>query len=65
MSATMARQGVWVHLELSNMHLRLNIAKIAKEGFSFNVIEKTQYLGMKPHTEVQEERQQGVVFSGR
>jgi len=33
MSANMARQGVWVQLEQSGMHLALNIAKMAKGGF--------------------------------
>jgi len=33
MSATMARQGGRVQLEQSDMHLALNMAKMAKEGF--------------------------------
>jgi hypothetical protein len=64
MSATMARQGLWVYLELSNMHLAWNIVKIAKGGLSFNAMEKTQYLIMKPHAKVQEQMQQGVEFPG-
>ena len=34
MSATMARQGGWVQLEQSYMHLVLNMAKMAKGVFS-------------------------------
>jgi len=40
MSATMARQGGWVKLEQSNMHLALNMAKMAKGGFLRTAVEK-------------------------
>jgi len=42
MSATMARQGGWVQLEQSDMRLALNMAKMAKGGFSRTAIEETQ-----------------------
>jgi len=44
MSATMARQGGWVQLEQSDMRLALNLAKMAKDGFSRAIIEETQQL---------------------
>jgi len=44
MSATMARQGGRVQLEQSDMRLALNMAKIAKGGFSHTAIEETEYL---------------------
>jgi len=44
MSATMARQGGRVQLEQSNMRQALNVAKIAKEGFSRAAIEEMQFL---------------------
>jgi len=40
----MARQGVRVHLEQSDMRLALNMAKIAKGGFSRAAIEEMQHL---------------------
>jgi hypothetical protein len=40
----MARQGGQVLLEQSNMCLALNMAKMAKEGFSCAATEKTKYL---------------------
>jgi hypothetical protein len=52
MSATMARQGGRVQLEQSDMHLALNMAKMAKEGFSPAAIEETKYLIKKPRAEV-------------
>jgi len=39
MSATMARQGGRVQLEQSDMSQALNMAKMAKEGFSCAAIE--------------------------
>ena len=60
----MARQGGRVQLEQSNLRLALNIAKMAKEGFSCAAIEETQQLIKKPHTEVQESKMQGVEFPG-
>jgi hypothetical protein len=52
MSATMARQGVRVQLEQSDMRLALNMPKIAKEGFSRAAIEETKYVINKPRAEV-------------
>jgi len=42
MSATMAKQGGRVQLELSDMRLALNMAKMAKQGFSREAIEETK-----------------------
>ena len=44
MSGTMARQRGWVQLEQSDMRLALNMAQLAKGGFSRATIEETQYL---------------------
>jgi len=52
MSATMARQGGRVQLEQSDMRLALNMAKMAKEGFSHAAIGETNYLIEKPSAEV-------------
>jgi len=46
------------------MCLALNMAKMAKEGFSRAAIEETQYLIKKPQAEVREEKKQGVQFPG-
>jgi hypothetical protein len=62
MSATMARQGGRVQLEQSDMLLALNMAKMAKEGFSRAAIEETKYIIHNPHTEVREEKKRGVEF---
>jgi len=62
MFATMARQGGRALLEQSNMCLALNMAKMAKEGFSRATIEEMQWLIWKPHAEVREEKKRGVVF---
>jgi len=64
MSATMAWQGGRVQLEQSDMCLALNMAKMAKEGFSRTAIEETKRLINKPRAEVQEEKKWGVVFPG-
>jgi hypothetical protein len=64
MSTTMARQGGRVQLQQSDMRLGLNMAKMAKEGFSRDAIEETKYLIKKPHAEVQEEKKRGVEFPG-
>jgi len=64
MSATMARQGGRVQLEESDMCLALNMAKMAKGGFSCCAIEEMQYLIMKPRAEVQEEMKQEVEYPG-
>ena len=63
-SATMPRQGGRVQPEQSNMHLALNVAKMAKEGFSCAAIKETHQLIENPCAEVQEEKQRGVEFSG-
>jgi hypothetical protein len=52
MSATMAMQGDHVQLELSNMRLALNMAKMAKGGISHAAIEEKQYLIKVPRTMV-------------
>jgi len=64
MSSTMARQGGRVQLEQSDMRLALNMAKMAKEGFSRAAIEETKYRIKKPPAKVQEEKKQGVEFPG-
>jgi len=62
MSATMARQGGWVQLEQSDMCLALNMAKMAKGGFSRDTIEETQQENKKSRTEVREEKKWGILF---
>jgi len=64
MSATMARQGGRVQLEQSDMRLALNMAKMAKGGFSRAVIEETQQLIKKPHAEFREQKKRVVEFPG-
>jgi hypothetical protein len=64
MSATMARQGGRVQLEQSDMRLALNMAEMAKEGFSRAAIEETKYDSKKPRAEVREEKKLGVQFPG-
>jgi hypothetical protein len=64
MSATMARQGGRVQLEQSDMRLALNMAKMAKEGFSRDALEETQKLIKKPRAELREEKRRGVQFPG-
>ena len=64
MSATMARQGGWVQLEQSDMCLVLNMAKVAKGGFSRSAVEETQFLIKEPRAEVCEEKKRGVEFPG-
>jgi len=56
MSATMARQGGRVQLAQSDMHLALNMAKMAKVGFSRMAMDETKYLINKPHADVGEEK---------
>jgi len=60
----MARQGGQVQLEQSDMHLALNMAKMAKGGFSHTTIEEMQYLIKKSPAEVWEEKKLGVAFPG-
>jgi len=64
MSATMVRQGGRIQLEQSDMRLALNMAKMAKGGFSRTTIEETQQLIKKPRAEVREEKKRGVEFPG-
>jgi len=64
MSATMARQGGQVQLDQSDMRRALNMAKMAKGGFSRAAIEEMQQLIKKPHAEVREEKKRGVEFPG-
>ena len=64
MSATMARQGDRVQLEQSDMRLALNMAKMAKEGFSRAAIKEMKCVIKKPRAEVREEKKCGVEFSG-
>ena len=64
MSATMARKGGRVQLEQSDMRLALNMAKMAKGGFSRATIEETQFLIKKPRVQVREEKQRGAEYPG-
>jgi len=64
MSATMARQGGWVQLEQSDMRIPLNMAQMAKGGFSLTAKVETQYLIKKPCTKVREEKKWQVEFPG-
>jgi len=64
MSATLARQGGRVQLEQSDMRLALNLAKMARGGFSRAAIEETQFLIEKPRAEVWDETKSRVEFSG-
>ena len=52
MSTALARQGGWVQLEQSDMRVALNLAQMAKGGFSHATIEETQFLTKKPQAEV-------------
>jgi len=58
----MARQGGWVWLQQSDMCLALNMAKMAKDGFSLAALEETKYLIKKPCAELQEEMKRSVEF---
>jgi hypothetical protein len=60
----MARQGGRVQLEQSNMHLALNMAKMATGGFSHAAMEETQQLIQKPCAKVREQNKWGVEFPG-
>jgi hypothetical protein len=46
------------------MRLALNMAKMAKEGFSRPAIEETKYLMKKPRAEFREEKKRSVQFPG-
>jgi len=65
MSATMARQGGCVQLELSNMHWAFNMARIAEGGWLCAAMEETQYLIMKDGAEVLDGKKRGVQLPGQ
>jgi len=64
MSATMARQGGQVQLEQSDMHLALDVTKMAKRVYLHAAIEETQYLTKKPLVKVCKEKKRGVIIPG-
>jgi len=64
MSATMASQGGRVQLEQSDLRLALNIAKMAKGGFSRTAIEEMQFLINTLWAKVWLEMKLGVEFPG-
>jgi hypothetical protein len=59
-----AWQGDQVQLDLSNMHLAMKLATMAKGGFSCATRQETQYLIKKPRANVEEEKKPGVEFPG-
>jgi hypothetical protein len=61
----MARQGGWVQLEQYDMCLALNMAEMAKGGFSCAAIVQLQQLINIPYAEVGEEKNRGVESAGR
>jgi hypothetical protein len=60
----MARQGGRVQREQSDMGLALDMAKMAKGGFSHVTIEETQDLIKEPRTEVRKEKSRVVEYPG-
>ena len=58
----MARQGGWVQLEQSDMHLALTMPKMAKGVFSHVKKDETQWLIKKPWADIQEVQKWGVEF---
>jgi hypothetical protein len=60
----MARQGGHVQLEQSDMRQALNMAAMAKRGFSGAAVGETQYLIEKPRAKAREEKKRGVEFPG-
>jgi len=60
----MARRGGRVEPEQSNMLLTVNIAKMAKGGFSCAVVDEMLYLIKKPRAEAGLERKRAVEFPG-
>jgi len=52
MSATMAWQGGQVQLEQPDMRIALDMAKMAKGGFSRGTIQEMQHLIKRPRAEV-------------
>jgi hypothetical protein len=61
----MARLGGREQLELSDLHLALNMAKMAKGGFPHTAIEESQYRIVRRCTKVREEETRGVLFPWR
>ena len=64
MSATMARHGGRVQLEQCDMRLALNMAKMAKRGFSHATMEEMQYLIQNLRAEVRDKKKRGVEVLG-
>jgi len=64
MSAPKARLGGRVQLVQCDMRLAINMARMAKGGFSHAAIEETQYRMKKLHAEVRDEKKQGVEIYG-
>ena len=64
MSATMARHVGREQLEQSDMHLALNMAKMAKGGVWHATIEETQLIIKTPRADVQVGTNRGVKFPG-
>jgi hypothetical protein len=60
----MTRQGGWVQLEQSDMHLSLIMAKMAKGEFSRAAIDKTHHQIQIPRAEVGKQKKQGGQFPG-
>jgi hypothetical protein len=58
----MARQGGQVLLEQPMMCLAMNLAKIAKGGFSPAAIEETQQLFKRSSTNIRDEKKRSVDF---
>jgi len=58
----MARRGGRVQLEQSDICLALNMAKMAKGGYSRAAIEETQYVISKHSAVVREDTKRGVEF---
>jgi hypothetical protein len=65
MSAMMARQGYWVQLEQSHMHLGMNKARIATGRFFHATIKEMQYMFNKPCTDVDDETNWAVELNGQ
>jgi len=65
MSVMMTRRGGWVQLEQSDIHLLLNMAKMAKGGFSCAAMEDAQLLMKKHRTKVQDKNMWGVEVHGQ
>jgi len=64
MAATKARQGGRVQLEQSKMCLTLNLAKMAKAGFTVAAMDKTQFVRKTPCTKVLEAKTPSDKYPG-